>query len=152
MGPAPTYTYRQLADRIETELGERPSLSALRAAAATARRTSSPRPRPRLTAGMPKPLPAPAITSPALFSQAAVDRWLLRHPLRGWSRAYQQLVTRSANSRTPLAIAVRQARSAGLSWRQIARAVSEGTGTAHSPAGLHRAYRDHNPAAGQRSH
>ena len=59
-----TYSYKELAARIDQVLGERPSLSALRAAAAQERRTSTTLSRPRLTVGMPAPLPPTSRTTP----------------------------------------------------------------------------------------
>ncbi|WP_301485880.1 hypothetical protein [Intrasporangium sp.] len=141
MGAEATYSYREVADRVEEVLGERPSLSALRAAAAVARRTPTTQGRPRLTAGMPAPAPARSKTSPAVFSQRKVEAWLRRHPRRVRAAAREALVASAANPRSRLEVAVRKARQAGLSWRVIADGITEGSGVTHSLAGVHKAYR-----------
>lgn len=142
MGAEATYSYREVADRVEEVLGERPSLSALRAAAAVARRTPTTQGRPRLTAGMPAPVPARSKTSPAAFSQRKVEAWLRRHPRRVRAAAFEALVASASNPRARLEVAVRKARAAGLSWRVVAEGITEGSGVPHSPAGVHKAFRD----------
>ena len=139
-GRPATYTYAELAERIEQVLGERPSQSALRAAAATARRTDHTQTRPRLTVGMPAALPASSRTAPAAFSAAAVEQWLEQHPRRAWNAAVTELARALADGRDPQQ-AIRSAREAGLSWRHITAALSASDGRTRSVAGVHKAYR-----------
>lgn len=141
VGAEATYSYREVADRVEEVLGERPSLSSLRAEAAVARRTPTTQGVPRLTAGLPAPMPARSQTAPAAFSQRKVEAWLRRHPRRVRAAALDALVASASNPRARLAVAVRKAREAGLSWRAIAEGITEGSGVTHSLAGVHKAYR-----------
>ncbi|MGB8385149.1 MAG: hypothetical protein WCG47_28565 [Dermatophilaceae bacterium] len=140
-----TYTYREVADRVEQVLGVRPSLSSLRAAAAEARRTRSVRRRARLTLGMPPAEPAPSRTTPAVFSQAKIEHWLANHPRAGHLAAYRALVAAARQSRN-LDAAVQQARRDGLTWQHVADALSEGSGVTRSRSWAHLTY--HHVAAG----
>lgn len=144
----PTYSYRELAQRIEEVFGVRPSQSALRAAAAASRRSTTTHGWPRMTAGMPAPEATKAKTSPASFSVRKVEAWLRRHPRLAADRAYAALAASAGNPRARLDLAVSKARRAGLSWRLVAAAITEGTGVPHSPAGVHKAFRDHDSKAG----
>lgn len=148
VGAERTYSYRELAERVEKVLGDRPSLSALRASASATRRSATTQGWPRLTAGMPAPEPAKSRTSPAAFSQRKVEAWLRRHPRLAATTAYDALVTAAGNPRSRLEGAVRKARAAGLSWRLVAEAIAEGSGVPHSTAGVYKAFRD--PGAGSR--
>lgn len=135
-----TYSYEELADRIEQVLGERPSRSALRAAAAKERIARSTQSVPRLTAGMPRPLPAPTRTAPAAFSAEQVEAWLANHPRLVHDQALRQLSAALARG-DDVETAVHQARSTGLSWRAITAALSEHDGQPRSVAGVHKRYR-----------
>lgn len=134
-----TYTYAQVAKRINEVLGETPSLASLRAAAAEATRTASTNSRVRLTADMPAPLTPRS--SPALFDRLEIERWLTHHPRLKERQAYAELV-RSLATETARRSAVRQARTRGLSWRRITDALTDATGTAHSHQGVFKAFRD----------
>lgn len=140
MSSEPTYTYRELAARIELVLGVRPSLSALRAAAAEARRTQSTRRRPRLTLGMPAPEPARSPTAPAAFSRTEVERWLANHPRAQFLAAYRALVAAASDGPRGLDAAVLRARQDGLSWQHIAEALSEGSRVTRSRSWAHLTY------------
>ena len=135
----PTYTYEQVAERINEVLGETPSLASLRAAAAEATRTTSTNSRVRLTAGMPAPL-APR-SSPALFDRLEIERWLRHHPRLKERQAYAELV-RQVATEAGRRRAIREARTRGLSWRRITDALTDATGTAHSHQGVFKAFRD----------
>ncbi|MGV1010108.1 MAG: hypothetical protein ACOYBY_16125 [Dermatophilaceae bacterium] len=140
MSTEPTYTYRQLAARVEEVLGARPSLSSLRAAGAETRRTRSVRRRPRLTVGMPAPQPSSSPTAPALFSQAEVEHWLAHHPRAGFLAPYRALVAAAAGPAQDLDAAVGRARRDGLSWQHVAEALSEGSGITRSRSWAHLHY------------
>lgn len=140
--PGPTYGYRELADRIEQVLGVRPSLSTLRAARSETRRTKASSSRPRITYGMPLPRQTGGPTSPAAFSVREVEAWLKRHPRSQWANTYDRLVAVAGKPSARVDASVARARRAGLSWRQIAQALTDGSGVRHSPAGVHKRYRD----------
>lgn len=140
-----TYSYRELAERVEEVLGERPSLSALRASASASRRSATTQGWPRLTAGMPAPETSKSRTAPAAFSQRQVEGWLRRHPRLAAAKTYDALVTAAGKPRSRLEVAVDKARSAGLSWRLVAEAITEGSGLTHSTAGVYKAFRDTGP-------
>lgn len=135
-----TYNYGELADRIEQVLGERPSLSALRAAAAKARVTSSTQSMPRLTAGMPPPLPARSRTSPAEFSIEEVESWLKNHP-RLVQQDAQSALAAELSRGGDIDQAVQRARDAGLSWRRITETLTMSDGQPRSVAGVHKRFR-----------
>lgn len=134
-----TYGYAEIAERIAAALGERPSLSTLRAASAQTRRTSTPKARPRLTLGMPQPLPH-ARTAPAQFDAAEVDRWLANHPLRGWLAAVEQL-RQDLQTTGETEGTIARALQAGLSWRQITRILVEVDHKSRTTGGVHKKYR-----------
>lgn len=135
-----TYDYESLANRIEQVLGDRPSRSALRAAAAQARRTSTTQARPRLTLGMPAPLTQTSRTSPARFSAAEVEAWLRSHPRLAWIEAMNRFRDElSRGDDVPSVVA--RARAAGLSWRHITSALNAYDGGHRSMAGVHKRYR-----------
>jgi hypothetical protein len=136
----PTYTYRQVAERMEQVLGGRPALSSLRAASSEARRTKSVRRRPRLTLGMPAPQPARSRTAPALFSQAEIEHWLTHHPRVQFLTSYRALVAAAAGPAKNLDAAVARARRDGLSWQHVAEALSEGSGITRSRSWAHLTY------------
>lgn len=119
-------TYRQLADRVERALGVRPALSSLRAAAATAGRGVA---RTRLTAGLPAPTSTTDATGQRLFLAAEVDAWLAGHPRRRIADHQRDLAAAPISQR-PQAVAA--ARAAGLSWREIADALTDADGRAYS--------------------
>lgn len=139
MTSKPTYTYAQVAELINEVLGETPSQASLRAAAAEATRTASTNSRVRLTAGMPAPLTPRS--SPALFDRLEIERWLRHHPRIKERQAYAALVGQVATE-ADRRLAIRRARSQGLSWRRIADALTEATGTRHSHQGVFKAFRD----------
>lgn len=140
---AATYSYTEVSDRIAAVLGETPSRSALRAAAAESVRSGHTNSRVRLTAGMPAPLPPHSRTAPARFDADEVERWLERHPRLQWRQVYRELAAASAADQEPpgLEAAVRAARSHGMSWRSIAAAITEGSGRPHSHQGVFKTYR-----------
>lgn len=137
-----------LADRIEEVLGERPSMSALRAAAAKDRRTGSTLPRPRVTVGMPPRLPATSRTAAAEFDVAAVEAWLAHHPRLPWQRAVAEMsesLSRGVSEEQVVATALQ----AGLPWRTVAAELHAYDGRDRSVAGIHKRYRhltDHEQA------
>lgn len=135
--PGPVYSYGQLADRIEQELGVRPALSTLRAAAA---RASSARDYPpRITAGMPAPLPPR--THPARFAVTEVDSWLRHHP---WRVQQERLaILTRAVPRGPARVkeAVVKARAAGASWTAVTAALQAG-GWPYGRAHTHQLFRN----------
>ena len=119
-----SYTVADVQDRVEATLGERPSANDVHRE--SARSANRPNARVRLMAGLPAPLNA---GDGALeFDSVAVEGWLAAHPrLQRASQLealYEGLV--SSLDATPRqgeqlrADAVHQARSAGLSWAQIA--------------------------------
>lgn len=136
-----TYGYRELAGRIEEELGVRPSLSALRAAATAERRAATTHSRPRVTAGMPQPLPRGHRTAPALFPAQQVEQWLATHPRRRWKSAVATY--RSALQDTSLSTeqAVAVGREHGLSWSQITEGLREVRRDTRVRAAIYKAYR-----------
>ena len=139
-GPLATYSYAVLADRIEEALGERPSLSALRAAAAKDRRTGSTLPRPRVTVGMPQSLPSTSRTAPAEFDAGEVEDWLAHHPRLMWQRAVDQM-SAALSRGVPEAQVVSAAVAAGLPWRTVAAQLHAHDGRARTVAGIHKRYR-----------
>ena len=137
--PTPaTYSYDQVAERIEQVLGERPSKSALRAAPLRQRHTRGRRP--GLTAGMPAPLPSPSKTIRARFSAAAVEEWLAVHPRLEWARAVHEAKVGLAAGQ-PTETVVTAAFAGGLSWRQITAILNEHDGGHRSVSGVHKSYR-----------
>jgi len=137
--PTPaTYSYDQVAERIEQVLGEQPSRSALRAAPLRQRRTRGRRP--GLTAGMPAPLPSPSKTIRARFSATAVEEWLAVHPRLEWARAIRD-AKESLAAGQPIEDVVSAALSEGLSWRQITAILNEHDGGHRSVSGVHKRYR-----------
>lgn len=137
------YTYEQVAQRIEDVLGERPSLSTLRAAAAESSRTTVTKSRPRLTASMPTPIGAPKQTRPTQFDQNEIEVWLRSHPRLREQAAYEELASAVSPTIGPTALAesVRRARRASLSWRRIAQAMTESTGRRHSHQAVYKRFR-----------
>lgn len=134
-----TYTYRELADRIEQELGERPSLSLLRGARAEARRTQGLQPKPRVLLGLPAPLPATSKTAPAAFSVEDVEAWLKQHPRREWNHAMASARERLAQGEEEGSV-VAWARDQGLSWQNITDLLVEHDGVSRSKTGVHNRY------------
>ncbi len=135
-----TYSYEQLAARIEEVLGVRPSLSTLRAAAAEARRTPTSRARARITVGLPAPLPTASRTAPVHFDATLIEAWLAEHPRLIWMRAserFRQRLERGEDVDT----VVRQALSEGLPWRTITSLLHDRGGEPGTLAGIHRRYR-----------
>lgn len=120
------YDFGQLADRIHAVLGERPSPSTLRAAAASADRGTNSRI--RLTAGMPAPLPE-RVGRRRVFAAAAVEQWLQRHPRTVVRTQLAALADTPVPARPA---AVQRARQAGLSWQQIAAACAAADGVRYS--------------------
>ena len=136
--PAPQehlYTLAEVADRISQELHVRPALSTLRAAAADARRGSTPA---RLTDGLPAPLNPGRHGSQTLFDPNAVDAWLAHHPRRRIRQLQDRLAAASPEFRHR---AVATARRAGLSWQQIAAAISRADGRRYSRQAAQQRYR-----------
>lgn len=124
--PARTYTYDEVAARIEQELGVRPATSTLRAAApARSRGTNS---RVRITAGMPDPVQQ-STGGRTVFSATAIDRWLVSHPRRQAREAQKRLAHAPPARR---AKAVERARAAGLSWQEIADGIGQAESTTYS--------------------
>ncbi len=138
-GPA-TYSYRDVADRIEQVLGERPSTSALRAASTKDRHTPDTKSRPRLTVGMPRPLPAPSPTTPAAFAVDEIECWLAAHPRRILNRAAQE-AEEATRRGEPVESVVTAALSKGLTWRAITAALNAGDGGRRSTAGVYKRFR-----------
>lgn len=138
-GRPASYTYAELAERIEQVLGERPSRSALRAELAR-RPAERSQHRPRATAGIPPPLPATSRTAPSAFAVEAVEQWLEYHPRRAWNTAISEL-THALTTGQDLTHAISSARAAGLSWRQITTAMNAVDGRTRSTAGVHKAFR-----------
>jgi len=135
-----TYGYEQLADRIEQVLGDRPSLSALRAASAKERSTQATLSRPRLTVGMPVPLPSASRTALATFSAVAVEEWLRHHPRLGWNRAISDARARLAAGVTVEEV-ISVGLSRGLSWRTLTTLLNEHDGRSRSVSAVHKRYR-----------
>lgn len=133
-----TYSYDQVAERIEQVLGEQPSKSALRAARLRQRRTRGRRP--GLTAGMPAPLPSPSKTIPARFSATAIEEWLAAHPRLEWDRAIREAKVGLAAGQ-PTEDVVLAALAGGLSWRLITETLNEHDGRHCSVSGVHKRYR-----------
>jgi hypothetical protein len=122
-----SYTYDQVADRIADELGIRPTTSTLRAgfSATGDGRTTG---RVRITAGMPAPRPQ-LVNRRAVFDAAAIEAWLDDHPYRALDRAVAALKQAPADG---LDAAVTAARRAGLSWAQVAAALTTATGVSRT--------------------
>lgn len=122
-----SYTYNQVADRIAEVLGVRPSASTLRAgssATGEGRLTG----RVRVTAGMPAPRRG-LVDRRAVFDAAAIEGWLANHPHRAQRRA---VVALEQAPTFDLDIAVAGARAAGLSWAQVAAALTITTGVSRT--------------------
>jgi len=134
------YTYPQVVDRIEEELGVRPSLSSLRAAAAEGNRRGRRGGIPRLTMGMPAPEPRPSATAVVHFSRTAIDSWLRSHPRRRYEAAVQAVTAAAAGPQRRLETAVRRARAVGVSWTDITSALTAGSATPASRAWTHRRF------------
>ncbi len=134
------YTYPQVADRIEEELGVRPSLSLLRAAAAEQQRRGRRGGVPRLTMDMPAPEPRSSATAAVHFSQTAINTWLRRHPRRRYEAAALAVTVAADGPQRELETAVRRARAAGVSWTDIAAALSAGSKAPASRAWTHRRF------------
>lgn len=120
---ADSYTYDQVANRIADELGIRPTASTLRAGSSATghgRATG----RARITVGMPSPRPH-LVSRRAVFDAAAIEAWLADHPHRALNRAVAALEQAPAGG---LDAAVASARAAGLSWAQVAAALTTATG------------------------
>lgn len=139
-GPPRTYTYVEVADRVEQVLGVRPALSALRAAAAKARQSSTSQAAPRLTLGLPAPLQRPSGSGPARFAADEVERWLQEHPRRRWAEAMERARARLAAGVEAEEV-VREALGQGLSWRNVAQLLHGVTGQPQTLAGVHKRYR-----------
>lgn len=138
---AETYTYQQVADRIEAVFGARPSLSTLRAAGAKS--SSGTDARVRITAAMPEPV-SRREGGTTLFDQEEIERWLEAHPRRVQHQSvqvFEKLLQREGVSQEAVAFA----RGQGLSWEQIRKAISSATGEKHSKSSLHARFR-HLPA------
>lgn len=119
------YDYDQVADRIVAELGvPRPARSTLRAAAATASRSSGTNRRVRVTAGMPRPREG-RVDGQVLFDATAIDTWLANHPARAVRRVSAALAAAAPEDRQA---AVDQARASGLSWAEVADAIAGAEG------------------------
>jgi len=123
----PTLTYTELADRIEAEIGIRPALSTLRAAATTSTRYG--RRIDAITAGMPAPKPTRDSRRRAILDAAAIDAWLNSHP-RKTIHHHQQQISTASLARRPTAVA--EARCAGLSWQHIADACATADGRSYT--------------------
>lgn len=138
-----TYTYAELAERIESILGVRPAPSTLRAAAAEARRTPANQSRPRLTMGMPLPLSDSPPGKPVRFSAAETEEWLAQHPWREWTAVRDSLVQSAAAATAPeqLEKAVAEARTGGMSWRQITEVLNAHGPVVKTMQAVHRSYR-----------
>lgn len=105
-------TYTQVADKIAAALGTRPSISTLRTAHSG---------RGGIVDGLPAPIhPRHGNRSP-LFSEDDIDTWLANHPRRARERQIQHLSKQPPEARFD---AVAHARAAGLSWADVAQAIS----------------------------
>lgn len=138
--PPPTYTYGEVADRIEQVLGERPALSSLRAAAAKARHTPTTQAVPRLTLDLPAPLPRPSGSGPVRFPAPDVERWLADHPRRRWVATMERARTQLAGGEDPEEV-VREALVQGLSWRNVTELLHGLECQPQTLAGVHKRYR-----------
>lgn len=134
------YTYPQVADRIEEELGVRPSLSSLRAEAAESRRRARRGGLPRLTMGLPDPEPRASTTAVVHFSRTTIETWLRRHPRRRYEAARQAVTTAASGPKRQLEVAVRRARRAGVSWTHITEALSAGSSSPANRSWTHRRF------------
>ena len=146
-----TYGYKELADRIEAVVGERPSLSSLRAERAAYSRGLGQRgKRPRITAEMPHPMRSDSPTAAARFSVSAIEAWLARHPRLMWDRAVQEAGTRLAAGDDVEAVVAGALRD-GISWSVITRLLNEHAeavgGTPITKAGVHKKFRHLEPGA-----
>lgn len=133
-----TYTYAEVADLIERELGIRPALSSLRAAAATDKRTEATLSRPRLTTGMPAKVSG--LSRPARFDADAIDAWLAAHPLKVWQQTVDAFQAALRGGQPPEQ-AIAGARRAGLSWRQITQLWTAVDGRQRSSTTVHARFR-----------
>lgn len=134
-------TYEQVADLMERELGERPAISTLRAAASVAVRST--RQHGRLTAGMPAPVGAAHGLAtggrpPVVFSRRQIEAWLRAHPRRQ-RRQWQQKIVNADNEQARTRL-VRQARREGLAWQAIADAIAEGNGSPYTKQAAQQRY------------
>ena len=143
-----SYGYATLADRIEEVLGERPSTSTLRAAAAATKRSKGRRPtRLRVTLGMPAPLQPSSRTAPAAFDAQEVEAWLADHPQRARQKAVKQMAGALGRG-VPEDQVISAALAAKLSWRIITAELNAHDGRGRTMAGVHKRYRhlaDHGP-------
>jgi hypothetical protein len=127
------YTWGEVADRIEAELGIRVAQHVLM----TWRRRHDDRRR-LLTEGMPEPFHVPGHGT-RVFRADEVDDWLSTHPKNPTRRALDRLVQllRTTQDRRELVAFVH---AGGASWEQISEALSAADGIEHHPDLVHRAY------------
>lgn len=126
-------TYTDLADAIEGALGQRPALSTLRSAAA---RSAHHRTYSRITAGMPSPLPD-RVGRQVVFDASQVRAWLKEHPRRTHVAWQTKIIRSRPAARTQT---IEGARDAGLSWDEIAAAISTADGTTYTKQAAHQRY------------
>lgn len=134
------YTYRQVADRVEEVLGERPSLSSLRAEAAKGRQTPTTQARPRLTLQLPAPLPHVPGARPVRFSAEEVERWLQNHPRLRWAQAMERARSALEEGQEPAQV-VEEVLSAGASWRNVVQLLAGVPDQPQTLTGVHKRYR-----------
>lgn len=139
--PTPaTYSYADIADRLEQTLGVRPAISTLRAAAAATHRTANLHPRhDRITAAMPAPLTSPAAGEPARFDAGQIEHWIARHPRLLKQRAQQHATQALRRGEAELDVVI-EARANGLSWASIATILTSHDHTTRTVPGLSRFY------------
>lgn len=119
-------TYTELADRIHQVLGVRPAPATLRAASATSTRPGRGA---GLTVGMPAPVPLRDVAGRVQFDPTEIEAWLQHHPQLVRRRRQQAL---TAAPRAARAAAVDTARTAGLSWQEIAEACGAADHTSYT--------------------
>jgi DNA-binding NarL/FixJ family response regulator len=132
---ARTYSYADIAGRIEEVLGERPLISVLRAAAA--RSSHGTNSRVRITAGMPAPMGRDG--REPIFRATEIERWLAHHPRLAVQAEMTRLAqTFAGTNRRERAVA--RARVSGLSWQQIADALGTADDRVYTRQSVHQSF------------
>lgn len=112
------YDVACVQDRLEAELGERPSANQIHKAAAVSRTANA---RLSVVSGLPVPV---SREGGLLWSADAIDEWIAHHPRRVRQAAREELAlaleTVGAQDGIDLGEVVARARAAGLSWGSIA--------------------------------
>lgn len=129
------YSVEDVADRIAEQLGERPTTNQIYKGVSAAGAPRGRSVRLSVVAGLPAPVERPSEVSRAALSWDAddIERWLADHPRVRMQKALDELAARAdalaeSGRRAGEIAMVEWARSQGLSWAQIAAALSKARG------------------------